>query len=428
MATPSHIQKSILSRLTGGRTLEELKIALTPKLPSEKPLPPRLPGKNEYTRAALDARRRQLTDAGFKLDALYAGDSVDPESLRGNIEEFIGFAQLPVGIIGPLRVNGTETQGDFFVPLATSEGALVASYNRGAQVISASGGATTACMTESVSRAPAFVFAGLTESCHFVAWTLSQLDWMRDIVTANSRFCRLQDLRTSVIGKEVYLIFDYSTGDAAGQNMVTIATQAVCEWLIEHSPVKPSAWYIDGNLSGDKKATMASYLFARGKKVVSEVIVPREIVSKALHTTAEQMLRYWEISFMGGTQSGSIGAQGHFANGLAALFIACGQDAACVSEAAIGITRMDVVGDGALYASVTLPNLIVGTVGGGTGLPTASQCLQLLGCAGAGHARKFAEICAATVLAGELSMIAALTHGDFVSAHAALGRKKEAKA
>ena len=425
MATPSHIQKGILSRVTDGRSLEELRVALAPKLPAERALPARLAGKNEYTREALVARREQLAAMGHELTALYnEGGDFDPLSLRGNIEEFIGFAQLPVGVIGPLRVNGTESQGDFFVPLATSEGALVASYNRGAHVISASGGATTACMTESVSRAPAFVFAGLAESCHFVAWTLSQLDWIRDIVATNSRFCRLQDLRTSVIGKETYLIFDYSTGDAAGQNMVTIATDAVCRWLIENAPVKPAAWYIDGNLSGDKKATMVSYLFARGKKVVSEVTVPKEIVSRVLHASAEEIVRYWQVSFMGGTQSGSIGAQGHFANGLAALFIACGQDAACVSEAAVGITRMDVVGDGALYASVTLPNLIVGTVGGGTGLATAKACLELLGCRGEGHARKFAEICAATVLAGELSMIAALTHGDFVSAHAALGRKK----
>lgn len=425
MATPSHIQKSILSRVTDGRTLDELRVALAPKTPAERSLPSRLVGKNEYTPEALTARREQLKAMGHELKALQnEASDFDPGSLRGNIEEFIGFAQIPVGVIGPLRINGTECQGDFFVPLATSEGALVASYNRGAQVISAAGGATTACMTESVSRAPAFVFSGLAESCHFVAWTLSQLDWIRDIVATNSRYCRLQDLRTSVIGKETYLIFDYSTGDAAGQNMVTIATDAVCRWLIDNAPVKPSAWYIDGNLSGDKKATMVSYLFARGKKVVSEVTVPKEIVSRSLHTSAEAMVRYWQISFMGGSQSGSIGAQGHFANGLAALFIACGQDAACVSEAAVGITRMDVVGDGSLYASVTLPNLIVGTVGGGTGLPTAAQCLDLVGCKGEGHARKFAELCAATVLAGELSMIAALTHGDFVSAHAALGRKK----
>jgi hydroxymethylglutaryl-CoA reductase (NADPH) len=231
------------------------------------------------------------------------------------------------------------------------------------------------------------------------------------------------DVRPSVTGKDVYLNFEYFTGDAAGQNMVTLATQAVCERIVAESPVKPVRWYVEGNLSGDKKATMLSFMYARGKKVVAECTIPAKILRRLLHVSAEEVMDYWHISFLGGAQSGSIGVQGHFANALAALFIATGQDAACVSEASVGLTRLDAMPGGALYASVSLPNVIVGTVGGGTRLPTAEECLRMIGCDGEGKARKLAEICAATALAGEISIIAALTAGHFAQAHAKFGRR-----
>ena len=209
--------------------------------------------------------------------------------------------------------------------------------------------------------------------------------------------------------------------------MVTIATDAICRHLVERAPVRPAHWYVEGNLSGDKKATMIAFTHARGKKVVAEATIPRRLLKRFAHTTPEDMKRYWEISVLGGVQSGSIGAQGHYANALAALFIACGQDAACVAEASVGVTRMDVTGDGELYISVSMPNLIVGTVGGGTRLPTAQECLTMIDCLGEGKARKFAEICAATTLAGEVSIIAALAAGDFAQAHASYGRSRKAQ-
>lgn len=209
--------------------------------------------------------------------------------------------------------------------------------------------------------------------------------------------------------------------------MVTLATRAICDYLIENTPVSPAHWFVEGNLSGDKKATMLAFMYARGKKVVAEVCIPKAILKKVVHVTPEQMLRYWHISVLGGAQSGSIGAQGHFSNALAAMFIACGQDAACVSEASVGLTRIDVTDDGDLYMAVSLPNLVVGTVGGGTQLPTAKECLTIMDCVGEGSARKFAEICAATVLAGEISIIASMAAGDFASAHAQYGRKHPRK-
>ena len=175
-------------------------------------------------------------------------------------------------------------------------------------------------------------------------------------------------------------------------------------------------------MSGDKKASAQSFLGVRGKKVSAEVRLPAKVVERHLHTTPQRMVDYWRMSALGGVMSGTIGVQGHYANGLAALFIACGQDAACVAEAAVGVTRFEPLGDGGLYASVTLPNLIVGTVGGGTRLPTTSECLRILDCEGDGKAARFAEICAAVVLAGELSIVGALCAGDFARAHRKLGR------
>jgi hydroxymethylglutaryl-CoA reductase (NADPH) len=265
----------------------------------------------------------------------------------------------------------------------------------------------------------------LSEAGRFIAATLPRYEKLQEVVSGTSRFCRLLDLKINITGKEVYLIFEFTTGDAAGQNMVTIATEALCRDILAHSPVQPARWYLDGNLSGDKKATMQSFTYARGKKVVAEAILPAKLVRRFLRAQPADLVRYWEVSFMGGTQSGSIGSQGHFANALAGLFLACGQDAACVAEAAVGTTRMDLTKDGELYASVSLPGLIVGTVGGGTRFPTARECLEMIGCYGEGKARKFAEICCATVLAGEISIVAAMAAGDFGRAHASYGRKRQ---
>jgi hydroxymethylglutaryl-CoA reductase (NADPH) len=227
-----------------------------------------------------------------------------------------------------------------------------------------------------------------------------------------------------MLGKELYLILDFTTGDASGQNMVTLAADALARHLVAEAPVKPQHWYVEGNLSGDKKATMLSFLFARGKKVVAEAVIRRDLLKKVIHITVEEMLAGWQVSVLGGIQSGAIGAQGHFANALAALFIACGQDAACVAEASVGLTRMDATPEGDLYVSISLPNLIVGTVGGGTSLPGAQECLAMLGCTGEGSARKFAEICAVTALAGEISLTGAIIAGEFTQAHARYGRKR----
>jgi hydroxymethylglutaryl-CoA reductase (NADPH) len=344
--------------------------------------------------------------------------------LEGNIENYIGMTQVPTGVMGPLRVMGSAAKGDFFVPLATSEGALVASYHRGAKATRLCGGITSICLVEGVQRSPVFKFNTVADLGLFIMWVLQQMDTFKTITSENSRHARLNDVKSNIEGNHLILTFEFHTGDAAGQNMVTLCTDAICKYIIANTPIQPECWFIEGNYSGDKKATALSFTNVRGKKVTAEVNLSREIVNGVLKTTPEAMAQYWQTSTIGVIQSGAIGAQGHFANGLTALFIATGQDAACVAEAAIGITRMELAKDGGLYASVTLPNLIVGTVGGGTSLPTQRECLELLDCYGEGKSRKFAEICGALVLAGELSIAAALSAGHFSAAHKKFGRKK----
>lgn len=403
----------------------EQAILLEQLAPKQGALPPRVPGGVSLSAAAIERRWACLD---LPADSRAALTASSPSLYQRNIENFIGTVQLPVGLAGPLRVNGLYAQGDYYVPLATTEAALVASYHRGTQVISLAGGCSTVLLMEGVSRAPGFVFRTLAEAGIFVSWTVKHLDDFRQATESTTNHGKLVDMRMTIEGNHVYLIFDYTTGDAAGQNMVTIATEAICQYILTHSPVTPQYYFVEANLSGDKKASAQSFLSVRGKKVSAEVTVPADIVQRLLHTTTERMVDYWRMSAMGGVLSGTIGVQGHFANGLAALYIACGQDAACVAESAVGVTRFEVTNEGALYAAVTLPNLIVGTVGGGTGLPSQHACLEIMGLAGTGKARALAEVCAALALAGELSIIGALSAGDFTRAHQRLARGKAAPA
>jgi len=426
MPISKDFSKRVIESILQNKSPEEFSDKLKVRLPHDEPLPESIHRETVLSKEAQAKRLEVLERQGAKLDYLVGKKHIDDASIfEGNIENYLGLAQIPVGVIGPLRINGLYAHGDFYVPLATTEGALVASYNRGAKVISLSGGARVLCLLERVTRAPGFAFNDLVEATKFIVWTVGQFDKFQEIAKTTTSHGNLEDFKITVDGNQVYINFEYTTGDAAGQNMVTIATEAVCKYIIEQSPIKPRFFFIESNMSGDKKATAISYLFVRGKKVSAEITIPRDIFMKFLHTTPEMMMEYWKMSFVGGVQSGSIGVQGHYANGLAAIFIACGQDAACVSEASMGITRVDVTDKGDLYIAVTLPNLIVGTVGGGTRLPTQSECLALIGCKGDGTAKKFAEICAVTVLAGEISIMGALAAGQFASAHKTYGRKNK---
>jgi hydroxymethylglutaryl-CoA reductase (NADPH) len=289
-------------------------------------------------------------------------------------------------------------------------------------VVTEAGGCAALVLNESVSRSPGFAFDTLAEAGLFVAWAAGSMEPFQAVAAETTRHGRLVNLQLTVEGNHVYLGLEFTTGDASGQNMVTIATDAICRYIEAHSPVPARYWFVEANMSGDKKATTHSFMSVRGKKVCAEVTIPADIVERRLHTTADRMVDYWRMSALGGVMTGSIGVHGHYANGIAALFIACGQDAACVAEATVGVTRFEPRPDGALYASVTLPNMIVGTVGGGTGLPTQKACLEIMGLAGPGHARALAEVAAALALAGELSITGALSAGHFTRAHQRLAR------
>lgn len=422
MSTGHHRASRYLELLLGSRSPDELRQRLEPKFEN---LPPKVPRGSRLTMETLEQLWQVLTTRSESRSAL-----ADPQTLaqmehyRHNVENFIGSVKLPVGLAGPLRVNGLFAQGDYYIPLATTEAALVASYSRGAQLISEAGGCTAMLLNEGISRAPGFAFNNLQEAGLFVVWALSQLGEFRREAEATTRHGKLIDMRITVEGNHVYLSFEFTTADASGQNMVTIATEAICTYINAHTPVRPQYSFVEANLSGDKKAAAQSFLLVRGKKVSAEVILPADLVKNRLRTTPEHMVNYWRMSAIGGVLSGTIGVQGHYANGLAALYIACGQDVACVAESAVGVTRFEVTGRGELYAAVTLPNLIVGTIGGGTGLPSQQACLDIMGLAGPGKAPALAEVCAGLCLSGELSIIGALCAGDFTCAHQRLARGK----
>jgi len=382
-----------------------------------------VPGLRDWSRSAWDERVAFVQERWGPLPALTGRAAPpDPDFYRGNIENFVGWTTIPTGLVGPLRMRGEHAQGDCYLPLATTEGALVASYNRGAAVTAAAGGIVAVVGGQSVHRAPVFAFDSVTEAVVFAGWVEGETERFRRVASSRSRHGRLADVRIHLEANLVYLIFSFKTGDAAGQNMVTLCSDAICREILEHTPVRPQYWFLESNLSGDKKATFLSFLAGRGWTATAEIVLPRNLVVQRLRTTPTRMVKFCETGTVAAIQAGSIGVSGHIANGLAALFLACGQDVACVSEASVGVTRFEITSAGDLRCTITLPNLIVGTVGGGTRMPTARECLKIAGCVGEGSAPKLAELCAALSLAGEISISAALCAGEFAKAHAMFGR------
>lgn len=369
------------------------------------------------------ARLADSTDDADREALADAATMQDPGRYNANIENFIGTVKLPVGIIGPLRINGLNAHGDFHVPMATTEAALVASYARGALAATRSGGINTAMLYEGVIRTPAFVLDSLLDAGMFVEWVVREIEALKTAAEATTRHGRMVSVEPVIDNNIVFLICRYTTGDAAGQNMVTIATNAMCEKIAADCPVPLRAWYIEGNFSGDKKASSLGMVTGRGRKVSASVILKAEVVERVLATTVPAMLAYGQVANLGSLLSGQLGAQAHFANGLAAVYIATGQDAACVAESAMGVTRMEARGED-LFCSVTMPNILVGSVGGGTGLPSQSAGLNILGLKGAGHGAALAEVMAATCLCGEISIVAAIAAGHFSRAHESLARHR----
>lgn len=378
---------------------------------------------NDYT-AAMATTRREFVHARSGAALEHVGRySLDPATLPGNIENFIGAAQVPIGLAGPLKVNGEHAQGDFYVPLATTEGTLVASYNRGMRLLTECGGVKTTVVEQYMQRSPAFFFDDARAARDFGHWVEAHFEHIKAAAEATTHVGRLINIYQYPVGPMRHLRFNYTTGDAAGQNMTGKATLAACEWIAAHHP-GGAKFLLSGNMDTDKKHSRLNMLVTRGKRVVAEAVVKRLVLQRLMGVDTREAFALRQVSNVGAFLAGSSNNGSHAANGLAALFIACGQDAANVAESHAAITYSQLLPDGNYYWSITLPSLIVGTYGGGTGLATQRECLEMLGCYGSGHADKFAEICAGVVLAGEISLASAVIHGDWVSSHDQLGRNR----
>jgi hydroxymethylglutaryl-CoA reductase (NADPH) len=378
---------------------------------------------DDYTRDAAQLRREFLTEqTGAALD--HVGHySFDPSVLPGNIEHFTGVAQVPIGIAGPLLVDGEHAQGQFYVPLATAEGTLVASYNRGMKLLHEAGGVKTTILEDHMQRAPAFIFAGAREARAFGEWLIERFDDIKAAAEETTSTGVLQEIEQYSVSRMLYTRFNYTTGDAAGQNLSGKATQAACNWIGANYP-GIEQYFLESNFATDKKSSQVNMLHTRGKRVVAEATIPDALLRSVMNSSSELMFRARQVSNLGGFMSGVNNNGAHSANGITAMFIATGQDVANVAESSAAFVHAELRPNGDYYYSITIPSLIVATYGGGTGLATQRECLELLGCYGSGKVRKLTEIIAATVLCGELSLGSAIVAEEWVSAHDAYGRNR----
>ena len=378
---------------------------------------------NDYSEEMAQQRRdfvSEQTDAGLDHVGHY---SIDPADTAGNIENFIGVAQVPMGLVGPLRVNGEHASGEFYVPMATSEGMLIASYNRGARLLSESGGAKVTVVDDAMQRAPVFIFDDARQARDFGLWVDENFAEIAEQAQTTTKSGKLRDIQQFAAARMRYLRFNYTTGDAAGQNMVGKATFVACEWIVANYP-GIRRYMLSGAMDTDKKHSQLNTLHTRGKRVVAEVTIPNDLLQKTMNISATALYKARSISQVGAFMAGSNNTGAHSANGITAVFIATGQDVANVAESSAAIVYADIDDNGDYYLSITIPSMIVATFGGGTGLPTQQECLNVLGCNGAGKVHKLAEIIGATVLAGEISLMSAVLAGDWVTSHDALGRNR----
>ena len=350
--------------------------------------------------------------------------SFDPHVTKGNAEHFVGVSQVPLGIAGPLQVNGEHAQGEFLIPMATSEGTLVASYNRGIKVVNLSGGVKATVVNDCMQRAPVFVFSDARAAREFRDWVDTHMDEVRREAESTSSVAKLLYIDTYLSNNFAYLRFNYRTGDAAGQNMVGRATFAACGWMIDQYPEPIEHFYLESNFATDKKASQVNVMRTRGKRVTAEAIIDRSVLEQHMRVDPESLHDHWNVSTIGAFLSGANNNGAHSPNAITAMFIATGQDVANVSESSAGVLYTNVTDDGDLKISLTIPSLIVATYGGGTGLPTQRECLEMMDCYGKGKVHKFAEIVAGVALAGELSLGAAISSSDWVSSHESYGRNR----
>lgn len=389
---------------------------------------PKVPGRGLYTQEARLERLeyvRSHTDAKLEM---VAQTTLNETSLKSNIEALIGSVEIPLGVAGPLLIRGKHARGLFNAPMATSEGALVASATRGATALSQAGGVSVRVLGQRMYRAPIFVFSDLSSALFFADWVKDHYQELAEQTRQYSNYADLVEVSTELMGRAVHVQFIYETGDAAGQNMTTTCTWQACQWVLEqlkgfeHLTLKN--FVIDGNTSNDKKVTYHSFLKGRGIRVVAECVLTEDICKKTLKVTPLQLITAYHYILNGAIASGTIGININIANVIAAMFVATGQDIASVHESSIGNLHLELNENNDIYITLQLPSLVVGTVGGGTNLTQQRECLEMLGCAGANNSHKLAEIIASFCLALDLSTLSALASDQFARAHEKMGRNR----
>ena len=372
------------------------------------------------------AARRHLLETETGADLSTSGEyAFDAEEAENAIENMVGATQVPLGIVGPIELDGGAAAEEAWLPLATTEGALLASVNRGVSATRRAGGATARVLKSKMTRAPVFKVEDVAEAGEVVSWVREHEETLREAAESTTSHGELRDVTPYVVGDNVFLRFGYDTKDAMGMNMATIATQEACEVVESETPASLVA--LSGNLCTDKKPAAINAVEGRGRTVSADVEIPREVVESVFKTTPEAMVEAnTRKNLVGSAKAGALGFNAQAANVVAAAFLALGQDIAQVVEGSNAITTMD-ERDGSLYASITLASLEVGTVGGGTKLPTQAEALDVVGVRGGGdpagsNADALAEIIAVAALGGELSLVGALSASHLASAHEELGR------
>ncbi len=372
------------------------------------------------TKADAEERRKAVEDFSKTSLSNIASCSIDASSAEKNIENMIGWVQVPLGFAGPLKVNGTSASGEYLVPLATTEGALLATINRGCSLVTASGGANAFIVKDEMTRGPVFRVKDLKEAMEISGWVEEHFEEIKKVAESTTKHGKLLKIDPFAVGRSLFLRFHFQTGDAMGMNIATIASEAASRFIEKRTGAVLIA--VSGNICVDKKASAMNYILGRGKLVLVDAKIPGSLLMDKMRVTPEEVEEAcYRKNLVGSGLSLSYGSNAHLANMLAAVFIATGQDPAQVVEGSMGTTTCEAV-DGDLYISVRLPSLEVGTVGGGTRLPTQKEALSIMGCWGEGKAAKLAEIVGAVCLAGELSTLAAQRAGELGKAHQQLGR------
>ena len=379
---------------------------------------------DDFSEAAIRERQAFVEEYTGKAFEHVKHYSFDPHIPGGNIESFIGVAQVPIGVAGPLIVNGEHAQGEFLIPMATAEGTLVASYNRGMKVLNLSGGVKCTISDDAMQRAPVFIFEDARGARDFKVWLAEHFDEIAAQAESTTSVGKLKEIDTYLSNHFAFSRFNFSTGDAAGQNMVGRATFAACSWILENNDTI-RRFYLESNFATDKKASMVNIMKTRGKRVTAECKISGDVLREVMRVEPAGLAYHWGVAAgIGSVLSGANNNGLHSPNGITAMFIATGQDVANVSESSAAILYAEHTDDDDLYLSITIPSLIVATYGGGTGLATQRECLEMLGCYGKGGVHKLAEIIAGVVLAGEVSLASAISSNDWVSSHEKFGRNR----